>query len=820
MATLVSPGTSVTITDESFFIPASAPTVPLIFIATADEKLRPDGITNAEGTFESEVVRAVTSLKQSTDLYGIPRFLEDSNGNQFHGDARNEYGLFALNQFLGVGNLAYVLRTNVNLNDDLDDLRSLWDSKIGAADILMQNLTQTFINEVNLQNGMTSASSGYQVVNLNNAAVGTNVAYSSAYIGNNLTASVDIDGTVFNVSTSGVIDGTETYNDVVALIQGAIGVAGTANITDGNIRVTSATTGINSTVSITDGDLDGKQIIDFGGTVVGTNTAYSGAYLGQVVTATIVIDGTSYPVTSGVAITGTETYNDMLNIVQTAIGAAGTINIINGDIVITSATTGTTSTVLITDGGPLSEFFGGMDGFVAFKTPVAGSTGTSLIGALNNFTGIDAPITYKNSVNKNEFLSLADEALTDVFSSFSFVSSETEFKGDWTSSPRDVFGNGFTNPPTGSFIGLLGEAEDWAANHAPNPLIGDDHPFGEWTPVEAGQTIVNAANDYKYTNEFFANTSLGSNDAARRVAIVTAFQASINGNTEIRSENFQYNLILCPGYPETVDELLNLAADIQDEALVIADTPMDKNPDGITNPTTGWAVTTERQNSTDVAYYYPHALASNLDGKNVLVAASGVALRTYAINDDTAFLWFAPAGLRRGLVTGVSGFGYASGVLGGPTTFEEVNLNQGQRDALYQDAPSGRINPLVFFPGSGFVVWGQKTSAPAPSAMDRVNVSRLIKYIKRSLRKNTLSFVFEPNDQLTRDNLKAVVDSFLGDLIIKRGLYDFATISDESNNTPDRIDRNEMYIDVALKPTKTAEFLFIPIRILTTGAEI
>jgi phage tail sheath protein FI len=127
---------------------------------------------------------------------------------------------------------------------------------------------------------------------------------------------------------------------------------------------------------------------------------------------------------------------------------------------------------------------------------------------------------------------------------------------------------------------------------------------------------------------------------------------------------------------------------------------------------------------------------------------------------------------------------------------------------------------LVFFPGSGFLIWGQKTSAPAASATDRVNVSRLIKYIKRQLRRNTLSFVFEPNDQLTRDNLKAVIDGFLGDLIVKRGLYDFATICDDSNNTPDRIDRNEMYVDIALKPVKAAEFIYIPIRIVATGAEI
>jgi len=97
-------------------------------------------------------------------------------------------------------------------------------------------------------------------------------------------------------------------------------------------------------------------------------------------------------------------------------------------------------------------------------------------------------------------------------------------------------------------------------------------------------------------------------------------------------------------------------------------------------------------------------------------------------------------------------------------------LNNGDRDALYQYAAGGDINPLVFFPGQGFVVWGQKTSAVAASAVDRVNVERLIAYVRRQLRRNTMSFVFQPNDTLTRDNLKAVVDNFLGDLIVKRGL--------------------------------------------------
>jgi hypothetical protein len=422
------------------------------------------------------------------------------------------------------------------------------------------------------------------------------------------------------------------------------------------------------------------------------------------------------------------------------------------------------------------------------------------------------------TVTAAELQDLARTATSDLFDGYSFVNAESDFFGAvGLASALDVYANGYDLASTGVYDGF----DYVSSNLATYPSYpGGGTVTGEFTPTEAGDFLLAAADDFKFTLEFLNDTSLGANDAARRVAITTALQASINSNTDVRSENFDYNLIVCPGYHEVADELLALVADMQDEALVIADTPMDLSPDGISNPSTGWAATTARQRSVHIAYYYPHALASNLDGKNVVCAASGIALRTYTYSDEVSFLWQAPAGIRRGIITGISDLGYVSGELGTPTSFVSVALNPGQRDALYQYTASGDINPLVFFPGNGFLVWGQKTSASAASAMDRVNVSRLIKYIKRQLRRNTLSFVFEPNDQLTRDNLKAVVDAFLGDLIIKRGLYDFATVCDDSNNTPDRIDRNELYIDIALKPVKAAEFLYIPIRIVATGAEI
>jgi phage tail sheath protein FI len=135
------------------------------------------------------------------------------------------------------------------------------------------------------------------------------------------------------------------------------------------------------------------------------------------------------------------------------------------------------------------------------------------------------------------------------------------------------------------------------------------------------------------------------------------------------------------------------------------------------------------------------------------------------------------------------------------------------------DSPRN-INPITFFPGRGILIWGQKTSSPATSAMDRINVVRGVMYLRRVLRKGAMPFVFEPNDQITRDNLKSAADGLLNDMMVKRGLMDFATYCDATNNTPTVIDNNQLILDVAIKPTRAAEFIYIPIRVVSTSASI
>ena len=127
------------------------------------------------------------------------------------------------------------------------------------------------------------------------------------------------------------------------------------------------------------------------------------------------------------------------------------------------------------------------------------------------------------------------------------------------------------------------------------------------------------------------------------------------------------------------------------------------------------------------------------------------------------------------------------------------------------------INPLVFFTGVGLLNYGNKTSFNSSSSLDRTNVARLIAYIRRQLTLAARPFVFEPNDALTRNQIQGVIQTLMVDLVAKRGIYDYLVICDLSNNTPARIDRNELWVDVAIEPVKAAEFIYIPVRVLNTG---
>jgi hypothetical protein len=306
---------------------------------------------------------------------------------------------------------------------------------------------------------------------------------------------------------------------------------------------------------------------------------------------------------------------------------------------------------------------------------------------------------------------------------------------------------------------------------------------------------------------------------AQRSVVVTALQATVNANQDIRDDESRiFNLIACPGYPELIGEMITLNYDRGLTAFVIGDSPARLTPDATS--LLAWG-SNQRLAFEDndlgavsfdeyMAMFYPWGFTSDNFGNNVVVPPSHMIMRTIALNDQVAYPWFAPAGIRRGGITNASAVGYVDSQEG---EFRSVALNVGQRDTLYEQ----KINPITFLTGTGLVNYGQKTRAKGASALDRINVARLVIYLRSQLNKLAKPYIFEPNDKITRDEIKLAVDSLLLELVGQRALYDFLVVCDESNNTPSRIDRNELYIDIAIEPVKAVEFIYIPLRLKNTG---
>ena len=305
---------------------------------------------------------------------------------------------------------------------------------------------------------------------------------------------------------------------------------------------------------------------------------------------------------------------------------------------------------------------------------------------------------------------------------------------------------------------------------------------------------------------------------AQRAVVVKALQAMVNSNEEIRDDESRvFNLMATPGYSELIGEMISLNYDRKLSAFVIADTPARLTPDATS--LNDWATNVRGAVEDNdigavsfdeyVGMYYPWGFTSDNAGNNVVVPPSHMALRTIALNDQVAYPWFAPAGTRRGGVTNATSSGYVNN----EGEFVAVALNEGQRDTLYEN----KINPITFLNGAGLVVFGQKTRARNASALDRVNVARLIVYMRGRLDALARPYLFEPNDKITRDQVKAAAESLCLELVGQRALYDYLVVCDESNNTPARIDRNELYLDIAIEPVKAIEFIYIPLRIKNTG---
>jgi hypothetical protein len=396
--------------------------------------------------------------------------------------------------------------------------------------------------------------------------------------------------------------------------------------------------------------------------------------------------------------------------------------------------------------------------------------------------------------------------------------------------------NGTTSPvndPIPTIISLL--TSDYLDLDAPDDAL---YPVGMllFNTRRSGYNIKEFAVNYFNANSFPDQTLPAQKDAwvsvsglqangapymgrkAQRAIVVQAMKAAIDSNTSIRDEDNFFNLIASPNYPELQPNMIVLNADRGETGFIIGDTPM-RLPDDAT-AIQAWATNAAGATSTGeeglvtrstyMGLFYPSGLTNDLSGNLVAVPPSHMMIRTILRNDTIAYPWLAPAGTRRGVIDNASAIGYISSTTG---EFVAIKTRVGIRDVLY----TNQINPLVFFTGNGLLNYGNKSSFNSQSALDRINVARLVAYMRRQLTLSARPFIFEPNDAITRQQISGVVETLLVDLVAKRGVYDYLVVCDDSNNTPARIDRNELWIDVAIEPVKAVEFIYIPVRIFNTG---
>ena len=276
--------------------------------------------------------------------------------------------------------------------------------------------------------------------------------------------------------------------------------------------------------------------------------------------------------------------------------------------------------------------------------------------------------------------------------------------------------------------------------------------------------------------------------------------ASYNNMISLLSnaDDYQFNVLLTPGLFNSLQtsQATSIISNTQNRGDSIY--VLDLVPYGSTVST----VTTQAasRNTSYAASYWPWLQTIDPDtGANVWVPASTMIGGVYAFNDSVSEPWFAPAGINRGGL--------------GQVIRAEQKLPQSSRDTLYEN----KVNPIATFPGTGVVVYGQKTLQTKASALDRVNVRRLLIALKSYIGQVAQNLVFEQNTIATRNTFLSQVNPYLESVQQRQGLYAFKVVMDDTNNTADVIDRNQLIGQIFIQPTKTAEFIYLNFNILPTG---
>lgn len=778
-----SPSVTVTVNDQSIYSENNPTVVPLFIVPTRANKTSPDGNGTALGTTESNQLRTVTSQRELIQALGNPVFVT-SAGDPVYGDETNEYGLLALHTFLGLSKRAYYIRPDIDLGalvpTDIEPTLpppdgTYWMDKDAVVGGIFRFDGSTW-----------------------------NVVPFSVYT----TAPTASDGNngdwCFDYSTlHGTIkfkNGGTWYAATDANLSAQFG----ANV---NMHV-SITTPINPD----NGDFWYKTSSSAGGVNLKLHRyrASDGVFIQQVV-----IRSVAPPVPNEGTI-----WEDLSLINSTA----------SRELRVGTGVEFVPLEMYVQNEQPVTEPDNGTIWFDDTITDFAMYVEGSDHGFGNQWVPIETT-TVSNPTALQKVISASAPTMPNIGAIWIDLSSEDKIDDfpvvrRWTGSQWDDITDSMMIQPEDPIASVVLNGTYWINNgesRTKNTVKRYNSDFVAYTvkfDFNTGTYGVHVEEGNHW--EPAAGDTFGRK--AQRELVVEAMQAAIVNNDAIRSESVYFQLIACPGYPELYDEMVALNTDNGEISFVVADTPKFMKPSGIP---VGREITVAewKTNARNVAvsgengfasaptpyaaWFYPWGMATDLNGNDVFVPPSHAALRTIAYSDSVAAPWFPPAGPRRGRVDNLSSVGY----LNNDGNYIPLTLTKSQRDIIYEH----NINPIAFIPPDGLMIYGQKTNSALTSALDRINVARLIVKMKYDLQRLLQNFLFEINDPVTRRSAQLVTERYLAGLKSLRALYDYAVRADESNNTPEKIDRNELWVDVAIKPAKAIEFIFVPITVMSTG---
>ena len=457
------------------------------------------------------------------------------------------------------------------------------------------------------------------------------------------------------------------------------------------------------------------------------------------------------------------------------------------------------------------------DGAIMNSVGPTGSNGTLDSGSQNNIRWeIQAPNTgsgvFSLIIRQGNDTAKA-KSILEIFPNVSLDPKQSNYiariVGDQTKTLRDATSNDPYCQPSGSYRNASryvrvksvdlktpdyfdnnGVAKSEFTSSIPRAQSGSmQSATGELVGGRAGINYYEAINDTD--SQGLGSTEMGSGAGL----YTTAFNLLAN------RDDYRYNIITAPGLVYSnashATPLNALISNTQNrgDAIVIMDL---ENYGSSITATTGTAASVD---NSYVASYWPWLQLADPDSRQLVWSVPSALLPgVYAYNDKSAEAWFAPAGINRGGL--------------GTVVQAERKLTQTNRDDLY----TGKVNPIATFPGKGVVVFGQKTLQSQASALDRINVRRLLIALKSYIVQIADNLVFEQNTAATRNNFLGQVNPYLESVQQRQGLYAFKVQMDAANNGPDVVDRNQMVGAIYLQPTKTAEFIYLDFNILPTGA--